>query len=351
MRGPGGTVRKLRIVAVAVTLLVVASGCTLLKSADRYAAAPGTVAEPFWCKPTSGTAPLGRRLPGAVRPARRRGVLGQLAPHREPRDGGRGDVVPVRHRRRRALPVQRRDHQVRPDPARHPPLRRHHAERAGRGHRVQREVGERARGLRRPQRRVDQPGRRHLAAARVDPAAVPERAERLRLNARVPRGERRGLRHHRRLLHRHAPEPAEHPRLERRRLRELRHRPRGRGTPHVAERQGHGLRAGDEPERDRREHVTRPAHRDRRHHALGLPGEGGPGLPGRRGPLRPPVPAREPGPARLGHQRGPEPVGADHEHLGNRRRGPRRRPRTASRRSRSRRASARRRTSTPAPTR
>jgi 5'-nucleotidase len=49
-------VRKLRIVAVAVTLLVVASGCTLLKSADRYAAAPGTVAEPFWCKPDGGTA-------------------------------------------------------------------------------------------------------------------------------------------------------------------------------------------------------------------------------------------------------------------------------------------------------
>jgi 5'-nucleotidase len=56
VRGPGGTVRKLRIVAVAVTLLVVASGCTLLKSADRYAASPSTVAAPFWCKPTSGTA-------------------------------------------------------------------------------------------------------------------------------------------------------------------------------------------------------------------------------------------------------------------------------------------------------
>jgi 5'-nucleotidase len=49
-------VRKLRFVAAAVALLVVASGCAQLKSANRYAAAPGTVDEPFWCAPTGGTA-------------------------------------------------------------------------------------------------------------------------------------------------------------------------------------------------------------------------------------------------------------------------------------------------------
>jgi 5'-nucleotidase len=49
-------VRKLRVVAVAVVLLVVAGGCGLLKSADRYAASPGTVHEPFWCAPSGGTA-------------------------------------------------------------------------------------------------------------------------------------------------------------------------------------------------------------------------------------------------------------------------------------------------------
>lgn len=48
--------RKLRFVAVAVALLVVASGCAQLKSANRYAAAPGTVDEPFWCAPTGGDA-------------------------------------------------------------------------------------------------------------------------------------------------------------------------------------------------------------------------------------------------------------------------------------------------------
>lgn len=53
---PGGTLRKLRFVAVAVVLLVVASGCGLLSSSNRYAQSPGTVDEPFWCAPDGGTA-------------------------------------------------------------------------------------------------------------------------------------------------------------------------------------------------------------------------------------------------------------------------------------------------------
>ncbi|MGZ8763940.1 MAG: 5'/3'-nucleotidase SurE, partial [Acidimicrobiia bacterium] len=37
-------------------LLVAAGGCQLLESANRYAAAPGAVSEPFWCAPSEGTA-------------------------------------------------------------------------------------------------------------------------------------------------------------------------------------------------------------------------------------------------------------------------------------------------------
>ena len=47
--------RSWRFVAIGV-LVVVASGCTLLRSAERYSAAPGTVAEPFWCAPSGGAA-------------------------------------------------------------------------------------------------------------------------------------------------------------------------------------------------------------------------------------------------------------------------------------------------------
>ncbi len=50
--------RNLRVLAFAVVLLVVASGCTLVRSANRFAAAPGTVSEPFWCSTTPGS-PLG----------------------------------------------------------------------------------------------------------------------------------------------------------------------------------------------------------------------------------------------------------------------------------------------------
>jgi 5'-nucleotidase len=48
--------RNLRFVACAVVLLVVASGCQLLQSANRYAASPGSVSEPFWCEPSAGVA-------------------------------------------------------------------------------------------------------------------------------------------------------------------------------------------------------------------------------------------------------------------------------------------------------
>jgi 5'-nucleotidase len=48
-------VRKLRVVVIAVALLAVAAGCGQLRSADRWAAAPGTVDEPFWCAPTGRT--------------------------------------------------------------------------------------------------------------------------------------------------------------------------------------------------------------------------------------------------------------------------------------------------------
>jgi 5'-nucleotidase len=43
--------RTLRIVALAAGVLVLATGCTLTGSASRYAKAPGTVSEPFWCTP------------------------------------------------------------------------------------------------------------------------------------------------------------------------------------------------------------------------------------------------------------------------------------------------------------
>jgi 5'-nucleotidase len=47
--------RKLRFVACAVAVLLVASGCGLLRSSNRYAASPGTVNEPFWCTTTPGS--------------------------------------------------------------------------------------------------------------------------------------------------------------------------------------------------------------------------------------------------------------------------------------------------------
>ncbi|MBK5288692.1 MAG: 5'/3'-nucleotidase SurE [Acidimicrobiia bacterium] len=48
--------RSVRLVAMATALLLVASGCQMLQSAQRYAAAPGTVPKPFWCAPSAGTA-------------------------------------------------------------------------------------------------------------------------------------------------------------------------------------------------------------------------------------------------------------------------------------------------------
>jgi 5'-nucleotidase len=47
--------RYLRFVAFGMALLVVSSGCTLLQDANRWAASPGTLAEPFWCDPSGGT--------------------------------------------------------------------------------------------------------------------------------------------------------------------------------------------------------------------------------------------------------------------------------------------------------
>lgn len=46
--------RSLRLVAFAAALVVVSSGCALLQNANRYAASPGTLSEPFWCAPTGG---------------------------------------------------------------------------------------------------------------------------------------------------------------------------------------------------------------------------------------------------------------------------------------------------------
>ena len=48
--------RALRFVACATVMLVVTSGCQLLQSATRFASAPGSVREPFWCDTTPGTA-------------------------------------------------------------------------------------------------------------------------------------------------------------------------------------------------------------------------------------------------------------------------------------------------------
>ncbi|MBK5290055.1 MAG: 5'/3'-nucleotidase SurE [Acidimicrobiia bacterium] len=39
-----------------IAVITLTAGCTLLGSAGRYAAAPGTVSEPFWCAPSGGTA-------------------------------------------------------------------------------------------------------------------------------------------------------------------------------------------------------------------------------------------------------------------------------------------------------
>lgn len=47
--------RHMRFVLLAA-IIALTSGCTLLASASRYAAAPGTVSEPFWCHPSGGTA-------------------------------------------------------------------------------------------------------------------------------------------------------------------------------------------------------------------------------------------------------------------------------------------------------
>lgn len=49
-------VRSARLIACVVVVLVVASGCAALRSANRYVAAPGTATEPFWCRPTDGEA-------------------------------------------------------------------------------------------------------------------------------------------------------------------------------------------------------------------------------------------------------------------------------------------------------
>jgi 5'-nucleotidase len=45
----------MRFVGVAV-MVVALNGCLMLQSATRYANAPGTVSEPFWCNPSGGTA-------------------------------------------------------------------------------------------------------------------------------------------------------------------------------------------------------------------------------------------------------------------------------------------------------
>ena len=47
--------QRSRVLVALVVLVVAAGGCSLFGSASRYAAAPATVAEPFWCDPTAGT--------------------------------------------------------------------------------------------------------------------------------------------------------------------------------------------------------------------------------------------------------------------------------------------------------
>jgi 5'-nucleotidase len=48
--------RSARVIAGSLALLVVTSGCQLLQSASRFASAPGSVREPFWCDTTPGVA-------------------------------------------------------------------------------------------------------------------------------------------------------------------------------------------------------------------------------------------------------------------------------------------------------
>ena len=45
--------RTVRLVVCAVAVVMIAAGCAHLQSANRYAAAPGTVSEPYWCAPES----------------------------------------------------------------------------------------------------------------------------------------------------------------------------------------------------------------------------------------------------------------------------------------------------------
>lgn len=47
--------RYFRYVAI-VAVVALTGGCALTTSANRFAAAPGSVAEPFWCQPSGGTA-------------------------------------------------------------------------------------------------------------------------------------------------------------------------------------------------------------------------------------------------------------------------------------------------------
>ena len=198
----------------------------------------------------------------------------------------------VRHRRRRAVPLPRRTHDVRPEPARHPPLRRHHADRAGRGHRVQRDVGEpRPRASPAPttcgRSRQTAPGGSGCGScgrSRTSRTSSPPRTPCLAasgavydvtagcytathpnpLNILVSNDDG-----YANLGIDHAVEA-------------LRTLPNVELTVSAPATNQSGTGGQD---------VARPAHRDRRHDAVGLPGEGGPGLPGRRGPLRPPVPA------------------------------------------------------------
>jgi 5'-nucleotidase len=65
--------RNLRFLACAAVLVLVATSCAFVQSSNRYAKAPGSVAEPFWCAPDGGTAlspgdckVLGSQLDGAV---------------------------------------------------------------------------------------------------------------------------------------------------------------------------------------------------------------------------------------------------------------------------------------------
>ena len=199
-----------------------------------------------------------RRLPEHLGAPRSRGVPGQRSPHRGRSDRGRRGGRARTRRVRRGFPVQRTDGCVRCPVPRHAALRRHLAERAGRGHRVERCLGRVGTGrLRRDQRRVGRPGWRCLAPAGLDPATVPERGQRVRRHAPVSRRQQRGVRHHGRVLHRHASQRAADPRLERRRLQQLRDRPRGRGAarpPDPGRR--HRLRAADRPQRYRRDRLS-----------------------------------------------------------------------------------------------